>query len=114
VVIHREAIGDPERPRLGVRDRRAALELGPQARERLLHGVVGLVVIEAQAPAQPEQRAAAPVVDVGHRRCVDGTQARQWPVERSRWFGPELCQHGLADTSRDGTAEACDQIDSYA
>ena len=71
MLVHREAVGDPEGPAFGIGDDDPAQRLVPHPQKRLLDGIVGLVIVQPEPPAQAEEVATAAIVDALHLRRTE-------------------------------------------
>ena len=70
MLVHRQAIDRPERPRFWLRDRSTLDELRPEPQEHLLDGIGGLRVRDTQPPNESEQRLAVATLEVEDDRLV--------------------------------------------
>src|ERR1700675_5220352 len=83
MVVPPQPVGDPEGPTLRVDDHGPPGGFGPHPQERLLDGVVGLVVVESESATQAEQLTTTPVVDVGYCPGFEGQRLRGSSLGRS-------------------------------
>ncbi len=72
VLVHDQAIRDPERPGVDIEDVGALLELLPEAEVDLLEDVGGLLLGCAEAAGESPQRAAAALVVLGDAALEGG------------------------------------------